>query len=219
MCGELHISGGFSFKNSITLTADREFSVKAIREKDGSITISEKKNGLFKDVKDSLMGAVCTFGLMREIWVFIGEPTWAYHIPTIILILYLLLALGYAYLFCSEICMYHGAEHKVIEWYNKNGTIPNMEELQKVSRISPHCGTNLLVTIVIFQLLSSVCMICFNVHITELITVVLPFYVNHRRLFTFLGGLAQYLTTKEPRREHLEVAIAALKSVQKAGEN
>jgi len=62
-------------------------------------------------------------------------------------------------------------------------------------------------------------MICFNVHITELITVVLPFYVNHRRLFTFFGGLAQYLTTKEPRREHLEVAIAALESVQKAGEN
>ena len=78
-------------------------------------------------------------------------PMWLYHVPTFIFSGFLLIAL-LGVLVNREIRMYHGAEHKVTHWYSKKDAEYNIESVQKCSRIYRCCGTNLLATIVIFQI-------------------------------------------------------------------
>jgi len=125
---------------------------------------------------------------------------------------------------------YHGAEHKAV-FCHEAGEKLTIENVKKYSTLHPRCGTSfILIVFVLFILIFS------------LIPIELPFWILFfvRLLFVLpIAGLAyeflklagkyrdsscskilsspglwiQKITTKEPNKKQIEVAIKALKSV------
>lgn len=131
----------------------------------------------------------------------------------------------------KRIFQYHGAEHKAVNCYEKGEKL-TIENVRKYPTLHPRCGTAFLVIVLIVSIL------IFSVIVSEdfwiklssrilLIPVVagisfelLKFAGKHRnnRLIRILNapGLAvQRITTKEPDKDQIEVAIRALKETLK----
>ena len=122
----------------------------------------------------------------------------------------LCLFIGYIF-FCASVkdikrvFMYHGAEHKTIACYEADDPL-TPENAMKHSRLHPRCGTNYLflvmaVSIVFFALVAGISY------------EVLKLAAKYENIFTKIirapGMALQYITTKEPTADMLEVAIAS----------
>jgi len=124
---------------------------------------------------------------------------------------------------------YHGAEHKVIFTYEKGEPL-TVENAEKNSRLHPRCGTNFLlivmvVSILVFSLLGKQTLLWRIVSRIILIPVVAGIsyelirlaskYSNSKiaKVITAPGLALQYLTTREPSQDQIEVAIEAVKSI------
>lgn len=199
---------GVSGKNSVTFfREDNNDGIKTIR-KDGNI-VTRKVNCTIRTKKVSrfLELVVLIFAFFRETVFLFNLPNWLYHVPTVIFSLLFVITL-LPILKNSQLRKYHGAEHKVANWYQKyKGDI---NQLKKCSRIHLSCGTNLSSTILCFQIISSLSMFLCNFHIPEIITSALPFFVYNIFPFNILGLLMQLATTSEPTAAHIEVAMRAL---------
>ncbi len=121
--------------------------------------------------------------------------------------------------------MYHGAEHKTIACYEHEATV-TPENAMRFSRLHPRCGTNYLflvmaVSILFFALLPYTESF-FLRFLTRLICIPLVAGISYEvlklaaasdawwaRVIRAPGMGLQYLTTREPEKEMLEVAIAA----------
>ena len=111
---------------------------------------------------------------------------------------------------------YHGAEHKAVAAYEKYGEV-TFEGASGMSRIHPRCGTNILIYIVAVSLVDP--------FIDWAPWVVLQFIVITEAWF-ILGGtyvsiaignfIQRYLTTSEPGRKELEVAVESLNELLRA---
>ena len=142
----------------------------------------------------------------------------------------LLIFLGYIVL-CSRVkdvrrvFMYHGAEHKTIACYEAEEPL-TPENAMKHSRLHPRCGTNYLflvmaVSILFFAavgwnanfLVRLASRIIFLPLVAGISYEVLRFAAKHDNLLTRIirapGMGLQYITTKEPTPDMLEVAITA----------
>ena len=131
--------------------------------------------------------------------------------------------------------MYHGAEHKTIFCY-ENGLELTVENVRKMSRFHPRCGTAFMfVMIIISVLISSALVLIFpdlaNVSRVLWIMVkiaVLPlvmglgfefikFAGRHDnalvKILSYPGLLMQRITTVEPTDDIIEVAIESIKAV------
>lgn len=131
--------------------------------------------------------------------------------------------------------MYHGAEHKTIFCY-ENGLPLTVENVRKMSRFHPRCGTAFMfVMIIISVLISSALVLIFpdlaNVSRVLWIMVkiaVLPlvmglgfefikFAGKHDnalvKILSYPGLLMQRITTVEPTDDIIEVAIESIKAV------
>ncbi|HRU32082.1 MAG TPA: DUF1385 domain-containing protein [bacterium] len=124
---------------------------------------------------------------------------------------------------------YHGAEHKVIFTYEKGEPL-TVENAEKNSRLHPRCGTNFLlivmvVSILVFSLLGKQTLLWRIISRIILIPVVAGIsyelirlaskYSNSKiaKIITAPGLALQYLTTREPSQDQIEVAIEAVKSI------
>ena len=124
---------------------------------------------------------------------------------------------------------YHGAEHKTINAYEA-GALLETEVVQTFTTLHPRCGTGFLlvvavVSVLVFSLLGRPPMLLRIASRIALIPVVagLGYEVikfsaarRHNRLVRWImapSQALQRLSTREPRPEMLEVAIAALKQV------
>lgn len=121
--------------------------------------------------------------------------------------------------------MYHGAEHKTIACY-EHETEVTPENAMRFSRLHPRCGTNYLflvmaVSILFFALLPYTESF-FVRFLTRLVFIPLVAGISYEilklaaasdawwaRVIRAPGMGLQYLTTREPDKEMLEVAIAA----------
>jgi uncharacterized protein YqhQ len=115
---------------------------------------------------------------------------------------------------------YHGAEHKAVAAFEAGGPL-TPEAAEGFSTRHARCGTSLLLTIVVVALAVS------RLHLPSLLTIVLVagvatelqlqaaknLYRPWVRTFVRPGLALQRLTTREPSRAQLEVAIAALQAV------
>ncbi|NMA34320.1 MAG: DUF1385 domain-containing protein [Clostridiaceae bacterium] len=141
---------------------------------------------------------------------------------------------GYIYLASlmkdiKRVWQYHGAEHKTIHCY-ENGEELTVENVRKYSTKHPRCGTSFLflfmaVSIIVFSLLGRHGLIIdallrlLMVPVVAGITYeVLKFSGKHAewpvmRIVSAPGMLLQYLTTREPDDDQIEVAITAMKNV------
>jgi len=124
---------------------------------------------------------------------------------------------------------YHGAEHKTVNAY-EGGAPLTPEDVSRYTTVHPRCGTTfvlvvLVASIVVFALLGRppmVWRVASRIFLVPLIATVVYEFIRwmaahyHRRLIRWLlapGLLLQSLTTREPDRDMLEVAIVALQHV------
>ena len=124
---------------------------------------------------------------------------------------------------------YHGAEHKTIFCYESMEEL-TVENVRKQPRLHPRCGTNFLlivmvVSILVFSLLGKQTLLWRIISRIILIPVVAGIsyelirlaskYSNSKiaKIITAPGLALQYLTTREPSQDQIEVAIEAVKSI------
>lgn len=128
---------------------------------------------------------------------------------------------------------YHGAEHKTI-WTYESGEELTVENVKKHSRLHPRCGTNFLlivmfVSVFVFAFLGWPNLVERIVSRIVLMPVVAGISYELIRLAgrttspvlqcLFKPGLwLQYLTTKEPHSDQIEVAIRALNEAKSVKE-
>lgn len=135
----------------------------------------------------------------------------------------------------KRVFMYHGAEHKTIFCYEK-GLPLTVENVRKQKRFHPRCGTSFLILMVLVSLLVStaVQMIFPGVYSVVALWVIAKILMipvicgigfellracgKYDNLFTKIvsapGLWLQRITTKEPKDEMIEIAIAALKAAE-----
>lgn len=128
----------------------------------------------------------------------------------------------------KRVLMYHGAEHKTINTFEK-GLELTVENVRKSTRLHKRCGTSFLVIVMIVSMifflfvrtdtlwLRIITRIIFVPFIAGVSYEFIRYAGKHDNLFVSIisapGILMQFITTKEPKDEMLEVAIASLKAV------
>ncbi len=130
--------------------------------------------------------------------------------------------------------MYHGAEHKTIFCYEK-GLDLTVENVKKMSRFHPRCGTSFIFVIIIISVvISSAISVAFpelrnqtviwmaiKLLILPLVTGISYEFIRYAgkhdnllvKILASPGLWMQRLTTKEPDEAMIEVALAAFKAV------
>ncbi len=209
------LAGGSSSTNSVSFFFKKsDKGIEAVRQEDGSIITKEINSSEQLKTILLLLKVIFVFSLFREFSFLLNLPKWLYHVPTFIFTGLFLIAI-LVVLSNPETRMYHGAEHKVAHWYSKEIAENDIESIKKCSRIHGNCGTNLLATIVTFQLASSICLKIFGFHIPEIITAIVPFYTYNIFPFNILGMFTQLITTATPTTKHIAVAVRALSTLVK----
>ena len=128
----------------------------------------------------------------------------------------------------ERVYQYHGAEHKSIHCY-ESGKELTVENAREFKRLHPRCGTNFLfivmaTSIILFAffgwpnplmrvLMRIVCIPVVAGIAYEIIRLLGKYDNGFTKMIAYPGMMLQYLTTKEPDDEQLEVAIASLKAV------
>jgi uncharacterized protein YqhQ len=114
----------------------------------------------------------------------------------------------------TKVSNYHGAEHMVINYFNYNNDL-EFKDLEKVSRVSTHCGSLLVIeTFIIFYIISFFS--AFS-DLNFIISYMIGYEVfkGQYKLFKpimFMSYLIQkYFLTAKPSVEELNVAKLALK--------
>jgi uncharacterized protein YqhQ len=159
-------------------------------------------------------------------------------IRLIIFLIYVLLISRSKYI--SRVFEYHGAEHKSIHTYEAGEEL-TPDNASKYSPLHPRCGTAFLMTVMIIGILvfsifgkpesilvrigTRLTLMPFIAGVSYEIIKLTAKKQNSRfvRLITFPGLMMQRLTTKEPSKDQIQVAIRSLEEVlameaEKAGQ-
>jgi hypothetical protein len=129
-----------------------------------------------------------------------------------------ILLLFFAAMKFTPIGRYHGAEHKAVAAYEKYGEV-TLQNARAASRVHPRCGTNILLYIILAALLDPL-IAWWGYAILQFILISEAWFVfGQTRPSIAVGNILQrYLTTTEPRRAQLEVAVESLNRLLQAEE-
>ncbi|HEV2093047.1 MAG TPA: DUF1385 domain-containing protein [Rubrobacter sp.] len=126
------------------------------------------------------------------------------------------LILFFAGMKLSPVGRYHGAEHKAVAAYEKYGEV-TMLGAKSSSRIHPRCGTNILAYIVLAALLDPLVSWWAYAFLQFILISEAWFVFGRTRPSIAVGNFFQrYLTTTEPRRAELEVAVESMNRLLEA---
>ena len=196
--------GGSADVNAVTFFCNRYgIGIKAERKEDGSVSISEVSMTDYYSNMILAIELLLGTGVFKELVILLNLPNALYYAVCafwLIITFFAIMQVRH-----DETCLYHGAEHKVGNWHDKKFK----KDITKCSRIHRRCGTNIIATITTFQIVGAIALWVYNIHIPEILISGLPFLVSSIFPFNILGLCIQLLTTKEPRNEHLEVAMKA----------
>lgn len=137
----------------------------------------------------------------------------------------------------KQIFMYHGAEHKAINVIEE-GLELNTENVQRQTRLHPRCGTSFAIVVLIIGMILFTFMPKPEIADNKFLTSIVRFLVelpllpvisgiayelirwagNMRnsalvQLLFWPGLMTQYITTREPRDDQVEVAMVSLQTV------
>ncbi|MGN1319022.1 MAG: DUF1385 domain-containing protein, partial [Lachnospirales bacterium] len=128
----------------------------------------------------------------------------------------------------KRVLMYHGAEHKTINTFEK-GLPLTVENVKKNSRLHKRCGTSFLAIImivgmIVFYFLNTdiiwlriISRILLSPVIAGISYELIKYAGSHDNLFVDIisapGILMQFISTKNPNDEMIEIAIASLNAV------
>lgn len=171
------------------------------------------------------------FNLLASVFPFLNDAMiWRSALEGIMRIVLFLVYM----VFCTankdvkRVFQYHGAEHKTIFCY-EYGLDLTVENVKKQRRFHPRCGTSFLVIMLIIGIIIGLFIPFTDVWLRSSVKILLlPLTVGvgyeiikicgrHDNLFTRIisapGMWVQHITTKEPKDDMIEVAIAAMKDV------
>jgi uncharacterized protein YqhQ len=134
----------------------------------------------------------------------------------------------------TRILQYHGAEHKAINAHEAGASM-DVDNVYMFSRLNPRCGTSflfitMLISIALFAMIpkgSFIIRLLYRILLIPVIAAisyeVLKFSDKNRdsnllKLIITPGLWFQHLTTKEPTKEMVEIAIEALDQIKKLNE-
>ena len=127
-----------------------------------------------------------------------------------------ILLLFFAGMKLSPVGRYHGAEHKAVAAYEKYGEV-TMWGAKSSSRIHPRCGTNILAYIVLAAFLDPLIGWWGYAFLQFILISEAWFIFGQTRPSIAVGNFFQkYLTTTEPRRAELEVAVESMNRLLEA---
>jgi uncharacterized protein YqhQ len=127
-----------------------------------------------------------------------------------------ILLLFFAGMKFTVIGRYHGAEHKAVAAYEKHGEV-TFDGASGMSRIHPRCGTNILIYIVAISLVDPFIDWAPWVVLQFIVITEAWFILGSTRVSVAIGNFIQrYLTTSEPGRKELEVAVESLNELLRA---
>lgn len=107
----------------------------------------------------------------------------------------------------------HGAEHKILAAYKVLQRIPTTTEAKSFTRICNVCGATIYSALITGQLIGFFIFINYGIMIPEKVLFFVPLLLHSIFPFNFLGKLIQFITTKEPDDDNIELAIAALTEI------
>lgn len=109
---------------------------------------------------------------------------------------------------------FHGAEHMVINAYNKLGRIPTLDELRGFSRLENDCSSSYVFTVFVSSFLSFISTFIFNGYFRPIAIAIITFLGEVLKRKGELNFI-QYATTRKPTDEELKIAIIALQYWEK----
>ena len=171
------------------------------------------------------------FNLLASAFPFLNDHMiWRSAFEGILRIILFLIYMGLVTLNkdVKRVFQYHGAEHKTIFCY-EHGLDLTVENVRKQIRFHPRCGTSFIVLMLIVGIIIGLFIPFTNVWLrSSLKILLLPLTVGvgyeliricgrHDNVLTRIiaapGVWMQHITTKEPKDDMIEVAIAAMKDV------
>ena len=207
------------------------FSAQAAGEEDEQMTKKEiAMTILFALVLASVLFIVIPTGAAHLAAVYTDDPVVFNLIEGgIRLFVFLLYIWGISFMGgIRRVFQYHGAEHKTIHCYEA-GEALTVENVQKFPRLHPRCGTNFLLIVMVVAIVFHVFFGWPDLWLRILSRLaVLPVvagvsyeiirFAGHSenrivRIMITPGLWLQYLTTRPPADEMVEVAIESLKAV------
>lgn len=151
----------------------------------------------------------------------------------ILFVVYLLILKNSKWL--KKLFEYHGAEHKVINAYEKNSTYDlSVDEVKKSSRFHKRCGGNFVVYFILYISIATILLPITNIWIKTAIQIlILPVLLGlaYETLFVFSllpkklaflsypAMIIQFITTIEPNDDKIKIAIDCLKGCIKENKN
>ena len=207
------------------------FSAQAAGEEDEQMTKKEiAMTILFALVLASILFIVIPTGAAHLAAAYTDDPIVFNLIEGgIRLMVFLLYIWGISFM-CGirRVFQYHGAEHKTIHCYEA-GEALTVENVQKFPRLHPRCGTNFLLIVMVvaivfhvffgwpdlwLRILSRLAILPVVAGVSYEIIRFAGRSENHLVHILITPGLwLQYLTTRPPADEMVEVAIESLKAV------
>lgn len=206
--------------NSIYFYSNRHkgYAAKAMIDKYGEIKTSFEKMEENNDTKANII-----FGIVV---ILLTLSTYTVWITRVILILEAILSLsGFIGIILigkrnrhgENFRRLHGAEHTVVNAYEKLGRIPTVEEASKFSRFNNNCGTNYysshFITVIVLVIMS------FNLtswyRVIAFFTII---FISNALVKLGVFNFTQFITTQNPKKEELEVAIEGIKLWEKKEE-
>ena len=129
-----------------------------------------------------------------------------------------ILLLFFAAMRFTPIGRYHGAEHKAVAAYEKYGEV-TLQNARGVSRVHPRCGTNIMLYVILAAILDPL-IAWWGYAVLQFILISEAWFIfGQTRPSIAVGNFLQkYLTTTEPRRAQLEVAVEGINSLIRAEE-
>ncbi|MDQ4106656.1 MAG: DUF1385 domain-containing protein [Actinomycetota bacterium] len=127
-----------------------------------------------------------------------------------------LLLVFFAAMKFTSIGRYHGAEHKAVAAYERYGEV-TLEGARRSDRVHPRCGTNILLYILLAALLDPL-IGWWGYAILQFILISEAWYIFGKSRPSIAVGnfLQRYITTSEPKRGELEVAVESLNRLLQA---
>lgn len=207
------------------------FSAQAAGEEDEQMTKKEiAMTILFALVLASILFIVIPTGAVHLAAAYTDDPIVFNLIEGgIRLMVFLLYIWGISFMGgIRRVFQYHGAEHKTIHCYEA-GEALTVENVQKFPRLHPRCGTNFLLIVMVvaivfhvffgwpdlwLRILSRLAILPVVAGVSYEIIRFAGRSENHLVHILITPGLwLQYLTTRPPADEMVEVAIESLKAV------
>ncbi|MBR2952952.1 MAG: DUF1385 domain-containing protein [Clostridia bacterium] len=232
---------------------------KALTEEEKEEDMSKLDKWLSEHMSENMMNIVTgissVLGVVLAMLVFLYLPIEAvdlfdtyllknvdiskYH-PLIEGIMRIIIFILYMYLvskmsMIKRVFMYHGAEHKAIFCY-ENGLELTVENIRKMSRFHPRCGTAFMFVMIILSMIASFSLVLIFPELANINKIlwmviklaILPIVMGigyefikyagkHENIIvnilSYPGLLMQRITTVEPTDDIIEVAIESIKAV------